>query len=188
MTRSNATDLRQLSKRLSWALRHGCGELGLLCDPEGFVAIEDLIEALRAQDDRMCMEHIVQVVALAPEKQRFALRDGWIRANYGHSLPNRIKHTRQTPPALLFHGTALAALAAIEIDGLRPMNRQYVHLCNDPNLAKEIGARHGRPVLLRVNAEQAHQAQLNFYCANERFWLADHVPPGYLQVIDRIDR
>jgi len=184
MSDTDDRPLRQLSKRLSWALRHAAAELGLLIDPEGFVAIDDLIKAL-GSDRPMTRAQIAEVVtAVAPEKQRFEIRDGWIRANYGHSLATRIEHPNRPPPPLLFHGTSLAALPAIKLDGLRPMNRQYVHLCTDPDLATQVGARHGPPVLLRVNAAAAHRAHVPFYCANPHFWLADHVPRSSLNIAD----
>jgi putative RNA 2'-phosphotransferase len=37
------------------------------------------------------------------------------------------------PPAILYHGTSPSAAKNIMSEGLRPMNRQYVHLSTDKN-------------------------------------------------------
>ncbi|HEY6125108.1 MAG TPA: RNA 2'-phosphotransferase, partial [Steroidobacteraceae bacterium] len=103
-----------------------------------------------------------------------------IRANYGHSFAERVAHDRQTPPALLLHGTTEAAAPLILRDGLRPMKRQYVHMTPDRELALRVGARRGKPRIVKVAALAALEDGVVFYRANESFWLADSIPPKYL--------
>ena len=61
-------------------------------------------------------------------KQRHEIDGSRIRALSGHSVPRHIAKSPGEPPAVLFHGTAASATAAILAEGLRPMRRQYVHL------------------------------------------------------------
>jgi putative RNA 2'-phosphotransferase len=71
-------------------------------------------------------------------------------------------------------------VAAIMHEGLRPMSRQDVHLSADVETAVRVGSRHGRPVVLRVDAAGLAAAGHAFRVSANGVWLTDHVPPGYL--------
>lgn len=178
------TDRRliRLSKALSLALRHRPEDFGLELDPEGYAPLEDVLAALRVRAPDLTAADVEAVVAtVEPDKQRFTLREGWIRANYGHSLAARIAQRPAPPPPTLWHGTHAGALETVLREGLAPMSRQYVHLTTDPALALRVGGRRGRPVLLEVAAGRAHDAGVVFYEANARFWLVDRLGPEYLR-------
>lgn len=168
--------LVRLSRKMSLALRHEPGRFGLVLDGEGFVALAALAHALAASQDDMR----AVVATVEADKQRFSIIDDDIRANYGHSLADRIRQEPATPPATLLHGTHADAVATILREGLRPMARQYVHLTADPDIAQRVGGRRGSPVLLRVDAAAAHADGIVFYRANDTFWLVDALPARYL--------
>lgn len=81
---------------------------------------------------------------------------------------------------MLFHGTATRSLEAILRDGLRPMARQDVHLSADSDTATRVGSRHGRPVVLLVDAAAMAAAGHEFRVSANGVWLTDAVPPEYL--------
>lgn len=173
--------LVELSRLLSFMLRHEPAKFGLVLDAEGFVSLEDTLRAVRSHLPRASEADIVAVIEqVEPDKRRFSIVDRDIRANYGHSLSERIRHEAVTPPARLLHGTNAAAIEVILRSGLAPMNRQYVHLTTSIELASRVGARRGKPVILQVDAGAAHRDGVRFYRANESFWLADSVPASYL--------
>ena len=175
--------LKRISKQMALLLRHAPQQAGLILDPEGFVHLDDLVSALRHSIPMAEVEMVRAVVALVePHKQRYSIVDDHVRANYGHSIAERIAHMPAQPPDLLIHGTSQPTLARIMVEGLRPMSRQYVHLTPDRVLAASVGARHGKPCLLRVDARAAHADGVTFYKANHTFWLAEHVPPVYLSL------
>lgn len=173
--------LVNLSKLMSLVLRHEPDRFGLVLDAEGYVPIEDLVEALRRERTVVTAEDIRAVVStVEPGKQRFAIEEGEIRANYGHSIEAKIRQQVAVPPDFLLHGTVESTLPSILAHGLRPMKRQYVHLTTDSSLALRIGQRRGKPRLVRVSAKAAHEDGIHFYRANAAFWLADEIPPIYL--------
>ena len=179
--------LVRISKLMSLILRHEPGKFGITLDAEGYAAMSELLGAIREQIADAAESDLIAVVeTIEPDKRRFAISEGEIRANYGHSLTDRIVHERAMPPAVLWHGTAAPAVAAIRRDGIRPMKRQYVHLTTHTALASRIGARHGTAVLIEVDAAQAHADGIAFYRANEAFWLADAIPAKYVKDADRI--
>jgi putative RNA 2'-phosphotransferase len=176
-----SVNLKMLSKQLSWILRHEAERLDLAIDPEGYVRLGAVVDVIRRDHPQVTEADVRSVVEeVEQRKQRFSIAGEWIRANYGHSLAMRIAQEASAPPDDLFHGTTVTALETILLEGLRPMQRQYVHLTPDAELARSVGGRHGRSCLVRVDARQAHAAGLVFYRANRSFWLAEHVPAAFL--------
>ncbi len=115
------------------------------------------------------------------DKQRFEKQDGRIRAFYGHSMPDKIQKPAAQPPSVLFHGTTPEKVEIILREGLKSMNRQYVHLSSDQETAQKVGARYSRtPVILEIRAAEAHESGIAFYPGNEDVWLADAVPPEFI--------
>jgi len=177
----------KLSRTVAHALRHKPWLYELELDDEGWVPVEALLAALRQRRGAwadLTEEHLAGMIARA-DKQRYELREGKIRALYGHSLKHRLAKTPAEPPEFLYHGTPTRAVQAILAQGLKPMGRQYVHLSIDLETAREVGARHGkgrdqRPVVLVIRAGEAHRSGVTFYEGNEMVWLADHVPPAFI--------
>lgn len=173
--------LVRLSKLMSLILRHEPEKFGVVLDAEGFTPLAELLEAIRREQPETTEADLRAVVdSVETQKQRFSIVEGEIRANYGHSLDGKIQHEPTAPPDVLFHGTAEKSVAAILTSGLRPMARQYVHLTPDQALAIRVGGRHGKPCLIRIDSARAHADGVAFYQANRSFWLADAVPPAYL--------
>jgi putative RNA 2'-phosphotransferase len=175
--------LVRLSRLLSLILRHQPKRFGVVLDPEGYADVHEVLLAVRTEIANATEQDILAVVEnIEPEKQRFSISEGEIRANYGHSLASRIEHTAGLPPRVLWHGTAERALAGITIHGLLPMRRQYVHLTTDERIAVRIGSRHGTPRTIKVDAARAHEDGTVFYRANDSFWLADRIALSYLEI------
>jgi len=167
---------------VSHALRHEPWVHELELDEQGWAPVGDLVAALRGEPGwRSLTVADVEAMVAGASKQRHELRDGRVRALYGHSLPGRIQRVAGVPPRWLFHGTSPAASEAILRDGLRPMGRQFVHLSIDRETARLVGARKARePVILRVAASDAAEAGVAFYAGNEKVWLADLVPAEFV--------
>lgn len=93
----------------------------------------------------------------------------------------RIKGLEKQPPPILYHGTSRKAAAIILEEGIKPMQRQRVHLSTSPSTALSIGARHDKKaVLISVDAENASTNGIPFYVGNDTTWLADFIPPQYV--------
>jgi putative RNA 2'-phosphotransferase len=84
---------------------------------------------------------------------------------------------------VLFHGTAERNLPAIEAEGLRPGRRHAVHLSPDEVTAHRVGARHGRAVVLRIDAEGMARDGAVFTRSANGVWLVDAVPPAFVTVV-----
>jgi len=177
--------LVRLSKFLALILRHQPERFALEMDDEGWASLPEVMEILRGLPNFRWATR-ADVMAFVEEgagsdKRRFQVEGKRIRARYGHSIAQPIIYEPCTPPPILYHGTSPDALEAIRREGLRPMERQYVHLSPDPGTAIRVGARHdSRPVILTVRAAKAHAAGILFYQADEAVYLARYIPSEFL--------
>ena len=181
-----AVDVVRLSKRLSYVLRHAPGSIGLTLDDAGWVDVDDLLAALARSGRSVTRTELDDVVA-RNDKQRFAFDPTGtrIRASQGHSVPIDLGYAAEQPPAELFHGTAERFLPAVLAEGLRPGNRHAVHLSPDAQTARTVGARRGRPVVLRVDAAAMAAEGAAFTRSANGVWLVAAVPARHLRVFGR---
>ncbi|MEX0139380.1 RNA 2'-phosphotransferase [Massilia sp. LMS1-1-1.1] len=170
------------SKFLSLILRHAPEKIGLALDPQGWADIGQLLALAAQHGRRLSREQLDEVVA-RDSKTRYAISDDGlrIRANQGHSLSAvDIGLPPATPPAVLYHGTASRFVDAIRAGGLLAGARNHVHLSSNQETAVAVGARHGKPVVLTVDAA-AMQAQGHvFYVSDNGVWLTPAVPVAFI--------
>lgn len=173
---------QELSKEVSYALRHAPWEYGLELDENGSVGIEDFINALRLDLRWKSITEIdLKKMIEVSDKKRHEINNGRIRALYGHTLPRKILNIQSIPPSILYHGTSQHSAKQIILEGLKPMSRQYVHLSTDCETAVRVGKRRDlNPVVLYVYAEKASDAGVRFFKVDNFVWLADYVPPNYI--------
>ncbi|WP_320780656.1 RNA 2'-phosphotransferase [Streptomyces sp. CRN 30] len=171
----------KVSKYLSKHLRHQPERIGLTLDEGGWVRIDTLLAAAASHGFPIAREELHHVVA-ANDKQRFAVDGDRIRASQGQSVTVDLGLPPATPPAFLYHGTVARHLEAIRAEGLRPMNRHAVHLSPDRETATRVGARHGRPVVLSVDAAAMHADGHVFQVSANGVWLTEAVPARYLRL------
>lgn len=175
-------NLEKLSKEISYALRHAPWEYELEMDKNGWVSIEQLLDALHRENEwkSITQEDIEQMIDMS-EKKRHEIVGSRIRAFYGHSIPMKISKIESKPPEILYHGTARRFMKSIMDNGLSPQSRQYVHLSQDVETAHNVGMRHDvKPCILKIDAKQAWKEGIIFYYGNEKVWLADEIPSKYI--------
>lgn len=174
-------ELKHISKFISLVLRHKPETIGLVLDEKGWANVGALIEKMTANGesvDRVMLETIVTT----NDKQRFAFNEDKtkIRANQGHSLEIDLNLKPIVPPVILYHGTAETNLKGIMNIGLIKKSRQHVHLSSTIETAKAVGSRHGKPIVLTINALKMHQDGFLFYLSDNQVWLTDAVPVNYI--------
>jgi|SRR5450830_89044 len=179
---ANLINLVKTSKFLSLILRHAPETIGLTLDAQGWADIGQLLELASRHGQIITIEQLHEVVA-RDSKTRYAISaDGLrIRANQGHSLAAvDINLPPARPPELLYHGTASRFVTAIQASGLLPRSRNHVHLSADRETAVAVGARHGQPVVLTVNAARMQAQGQVFYVSENGVWLTDAVPVEFI--------
>ena len=172
---------KDISKFLSFILRHEPETIGIKLDRQGWTDIAILIKNANFHGKRIKLDDIQEAFRTS-DKQRFAIsEDGLrIRANQGHSVDVDLALPLTVPPDILFHGTASRFMASIMKQGLIPGSRHHVHLSATKETARTVGARHGLPVVLQVKAKEMQAAGYQFFLSANGVWLCDTVPPMYL--------
>lgn len=176
-------NFEELSKKISYALRHAPWEYELELDSEGWVSLEQLIESLARNPKwkNLCSNDVENMIANSIKK-RHEISGDRIKAFYGHSIPMKIEKEERKPPHILYHGTKRKSEKTILTQGLRPCSRQYVHLSQDVETAMEVGKRRDiEPIILIIEAEKAYTNGVKFYYGNEKVWLADTIPPQFIR-------
>ena len=164
------------SKRLSWLLRHGASEVGLAMDEAGWVAVDEVLKALR-----MSLSDLEMVVR-ENDKSRLQLEGGRVRACQGHSKDNRAvtleglerSWARYASEASVWHGTSIDALPGIARDGVLPIARTHVHLA--PTTNSKVGKRSAVHVMLEVSPAKVREAGVELYSAPNGVILARSIP------------
>jgi putative RNA 2'-phosphotransferase len=170
-----------LSKFLSFVLRHKPDAIGLALGSEGWVSIDELIEKSNAAGTQFSRDDLLQIVETSDKKRFSVSADGLrIRAAQGHSVSVELGLSPQEPPPELFHGTATRFIESILSEGLKPQQRQQVHLSVDVATAERVGQRHGKPFIFKIDAVGMHRLGFKFYLADNGVWLTDKVPPEFL--------
>jgi putative RNA 2'-phosphotransferase len=92
----------------------------------------------------------------------------------------------QTPPDVLYHGTASKFIDCIIKTGLEKRSRQHVHLSKDIETAVAFGQRRGKPVILKVLTKEMFRAGHEFFISTNGVWLTEEVPVEFLKVEELI--
>jgi len=170
--------LADVSRTLSWLLRHGALESKLPMDAAGWAEVDAVCAALKI--DAATLATVVQ----GNDKQRLQREGTRIRACQGHSRAG-VPVTEEAlegswavdaDAALLWHGTRLVHLPSIAATGLVPGDRTHVHLA--PSVDSVVGKRSEVDVLLRVDAAALRSAGLAVYASPNGVRLVRTVPPG----------
>ncbi len=179
-----AENLKAISKFLSLILRHQPETIELSLDAQGWASVDELIVKANQHGTRLNHDSLIDVVT-NNDKQRFSLSDDGlkIRANQGHSLAVDLALIAQQPPEVLYHGTTTRFLDSILAVGLKPQQRQYVHLSDDKSTASKVGQRHGKSVILEIAATTMWQEGYTFYLSDNQVWLTANVPTDYLKIL-----
>ena len=166
-------DIIRKGKRLAFLLRH---DNDYQFDEHGWREVSDLIA-----NHGYTMELLDEIVETNNKKRyEYSEDKSKIRARQGHSVNVDVELKEVIPPDLLYHGTAETTLSAIMKEGIIKGSRLHVHLSQTEETALNVGKRHGKPVVIRINTGQMNQDGIKFYLSNNGDWLTEYVSPKYI--------
>ena len=182
--KTQGKQIETASKFLSLVLRHAPQTIGLTLDGSGWANVDELISLANAHGQALSRALVEEIVETS-DKKRFALNEdrSRIRANQGHSVEVDLGLEPREPPDILFHGTADRFLAPILSTGVNSQARQHVHLSSSVEVARSVGVRHGRPVILVVDAKGMQRDGHRFHLSENGVWLTSAVPPQYMRTL-----
>jgi putative RNA 2'-phosphotransferase len=173
----------QISKFLSLVLRHQPQHIGIVLDEQGWTDVNMLIEKVQKNGLNLTPKVLTYIVD-TNAKKRFAFNNdrSKIRASQGHSVKVDLHYAPQVPPAILYHGTGIQSVNNILAQGLLKMKRHHVHLSADIETAIKVGRRHGKPVVLQIDALAMADLGYAFFLSDNGVWLTEQVPARYIRL------
>lgn len=174
--------VKNISKFLSYVLRHNPDKLGITLDANGWTSVKTLLEKINVDNYSLSMETLEEVVA-TNNKKRFAFNEDktMIRANQGHSVNIDLALQSKEPPNYLYHGTVEKFMESIREKGLIKGSRQHVHLSADKETAINVGSRRGKPIILTIRSGEMHAKGYTFYQSENGVWLTEAVPSEFIE-------
>lgn len=177
-------NLDNISRTISFLLRHKPESKGLVLDKNGYTDVNDLLKAVSIDKDTL--DEIVRT----DKKGRYSYdKSGTkIRANQGHSVKGvEIDFKHFTPVGKIYHGTADKYLESILKNGLCAQTRQYVHLSQDIDTATSVGMRHAKNknnlVIFEIDTDAMIKDGFEFLISENNVVLTKTVPVKYLKRI-----
>ena len=175
--------MKRRSRLLSLVLRHAPETVGITLDENGYANVDELIPAM---DKALTLQpfdfEILSSIVETSDKQRFAFNEDktMIRANQGHSIKVDLELEEQVPPEVLYHGTAEHNKKNIYKKGILKLKRNHVHLSRKPTTARDVGSRHGKAIILKINTAAMYNDGKKFYKSENNVWLTDKVETKYI--------
>ena len=177
-------DDSRLSRFLALVLRHKAYRFDLRLDDRGFANLEELLEVIHEQESlEDITEEDIRQVSEGHVRTRFEIVDGNIRATYGHSLRKPVLYDRVDPPEFLYIAMASNQMEFARANGLKPTDRQYVHLSQEKEEAEEVGKRGRDPFkIVTVRSKDASENGISFHNPTNGLFLSLSVPAEYLDL------
>lgn len=175
---------KNLSKFISLILRHKPEVIGINLDEYGYADVQELIEGINNRSQYTIDFESLKEIVDTDNKKRYSFDEGFtkIRANQGHSIKVDVELEKTIPPTYLYHGTATRFEDSIKKSGLKPMSRMYVHLSKDEETAYNVGKRHGKPKIFKIDAYRMWKDGYIFYLSKNGVYLTKSVPSKYLVI------
>lgn len=178
-------DYIELSKIVSYALRHAPEKYNLILDKDGWANVNVLLKSLQSKrkELRGLKYDDLAAMIIVNSKKRHELKEQKIRALYGHSTKIKIVKEIVSPPDFLYHGTTADNSRFILQEGVKRMRRQYVHLSSNPNDAVRVAKRKvtQKIVVFEIRATEAFLSGVKFYMAGG-VWLSDFIPKEFIAI------
>ncbi|OKY77618.1 MAG: RNA:NAD 2'-phosphotransferase KptA [Candidatus Methanohalarchaeum thermophilum] len=175
---------RSLGKIVSGALRHFPKDIGINLDENGWTSLDELYEAIKTRNkyDWLEKDHL-RVLVETDEKGRYEIENGKIRATYGHTVDVRPDLPSKKVEGKLYFGSSKEEAGRIVEIGLKPAEKTRVHLSESKKSALEVAmSSTDNPVLIEVHAESAQEDGIEILKAAKELWVADEIPPEYLEI------
>lgn len=181
----NRPNFQKLSIYLSFLLRHSPESLHLSMNEQGFVDVDELIDAINKDGQYSISKEMLDRIVEEDSKGRYRYSsDGTrIKACQGHSVPwVEPELTVKKPPAVLYHGTTLAAYNEIISSGaISKMKRHAVHLQADERKAWQSAKRWKKPcVVIKIDSAKMFLDGHEFGISDNMVWLTESVPTKYI--------
>jgi len=169
--------IKKLAKFLEYVLARRPDEFGLIPDPDGFVKIKSLLQALHEDPGwRHLREAHLNTLHVTERTAPIEIQGDKVRATQRDQLP-AIRIPAQWPK-VLYTTVRQRAYPVVHEQGLKPGALPFVMLSSDMAMAQRLGRRSDNaPVLLTIQVAKSQAAGTHFQQYGETLFLADAISP-----------
>jgi putative RNA 2'-phosphotransferase len=178
--------VERITRSLAFMLRHQPERFDLEIDAFGYADVDEVVRALNERLGEGIELDDVEGAVAAGDRPRYEIKDGRIRALYGHSIAVEPGEPSKPPETLYVAIPARDADRAKRF-GLRGGRRRFLHLALSLEDACEAGRRLAREyTVLSIRAIDAWEEGIDFY-DRQALWLAEEAPTHLLEVVETRD-
>ena len=177
-------EVDRIGRMMALILRHQPERFGLSMDGRGWVDLDGFVQAIcdaRQNYARwLRKQHIVALVE-TDEKGRYQIDGGMIRATYAHSVNVNLDDLPEAQVDTLYFPVSEEEQDMVLEAGLRPSDRNKIHLSATPEKAYSAGRVHiADPLLLAIDVKKASDAGNFIFRAGKSVYITDAVEPEHL--------
>lgn len=177
----NKKEIQRLAKFLAYVLGVRPDEFGLVPNPDGFVPIKELLQALKEEEEwRFVGRGHLNELLHAGFREELEIQ--------GESVRWRTPRGDFTPrpagesPQRLYCAVRPRAHPVVLEKGLKPFKGPWVVLARTQELALRIGRRKDpSPVLIQVKAKEAARRNIQFFATQGELFLVEELPADLLE-------
>ena len=177
-------EMDRIGRTVTGILRHFPQNFGVNMDEHGFVSIEDMAQSIKRRKRGFGWLREEHIIALAETdaKGRYEIRDGRMRATYGHTVDVNLDDLPgDNIPENLYYPAAEEEAPMLIERGIKPTDRRMVHLSGTKEKAMEAGLiRNESPVILAIDAKRAIEDGIPIKRAGKAVYLTKEVTSEYL--------
>lgn len=173
-------ELNAVGRVLAGILRHSPERYGLKLDEHGWIRVDDVVRAIqhRRRYHWLRPYHIEAMVA-TDDKGRYQINSGMIRATYGHTIDVDLSDLPDVDVEYLYYPASEEEVAVILENGIKPVDRKYVHLSASPEKAEEAGkVKMQNPIILKIDVKATKESipDLQIKKAGKQVYVAKEMP------------
>ena len=177
-------EIDRVGRMMAGILRHFPERFGLTMDGRGWVDLDAFVDSIQRSRPNMARwlrrEHIVALVE-TDEKGRYQIDGGMLRATYAHSIPVNLDDLPEANVDKLYFPVVEEELDLVLENGLRPSDRNMIHLSATPDKAYSAGRVHiADPILLVVDVKAASDAGSFIFRAGKSVYVTESVDAKFL--------
>ena len=181
-------EIDRIGRMMAGILRHFPERFGLTMDGRGWVDLDHFVEAIqksRPGFGRWLRKQHIEALVETDEKGRYQIDGGMVRATYAHSVNVNLDDLPEANVDTLYFPVSEEELDLVLETGLRPSDRNMIHLSASPDKAYSAGRVHNPdPILLQVDVKKASDAGNFIFRAGKSVYVTEAVEPEFLSKFD----
>ena len=178
-------EIDRVGRMMAGILRHFPERFNLHMDGRGWVDLDEFVSAIKNSRENyrrwLRREHIEALVD-TDDKGRYQIDGGMVRATYAHSVNVNLDDLPECQLEKLYYPVSEEEMDLVLESGLRPSDRNMIHLSASPEKAYSVGRVHiNEPILLEVDVKGASDSGNFIFRAGKSVYVTEAVEADHLK-------